>query len=153
MKSMPFLRSAYNYDRDEESDLAGLFCAPEERMTKDSFADEADINNLVERFGLGAPLPVGHEAPTYLDYGEVFDYHSAMNAVAKGNEAFMLMPANVRYRFQNDPGKFVEFCSQEGNRAEAEKLGLVVPRDPGPVPGAPAAAPTPAVGPVSDPPA
>lgn len=153
MKSMPFIRSAYNYDRDEESDLSGLFCDADERMTKDSFAEEADINVLVERFGLGAPLPVGHEAPTYLDYGDVFDYHSALNAVAKGNEAFMLMPANIRARFQNDPGAFVDFCSQEGNRAEAERLGLVVPRDPGPVPGVAPAAPTPAQAGVPDGPA
>lgn len=152
---LPFLRTAYNYDRNHASDVSGLECDPDEGLTKQSFAEEADINVLVERFGLGAALPVDAPAPTYLDYDGVFDYQTALNAIASANEAFMLMPANVRARFNNDPGKFVDFCSSAENRAEAEKLGLVVPRDPGPVPGAGAAG-APVSGPagpvVTDPP-
>lgn len=130
---LPFVRSAYNYDRDAVSDETGLRCLDASR-TKQSFKDEVDINTLVRRFGVTGEFPVGVRAPTYGDFSQVIDFHSAMNAVAKAHEAFDQMPAEVRARFNNDPGAFVDFCSDDKNRDEAVKLGLVVPPPPGPSP-------------------
>jgi Chlamydia-phage Chp2 scaffold (Chlamy_scaf) len=48
-----------------------------------------------------------------------------LNAVIAADAAFMQLPADIRTRFNNDAGAFVDFCSDENNRAEAEKLGLV----------------------------
>lgn len=127
----PFFKTPYNYDRDEESRQSGLACA-DVSLARESFAQECDINEIVRRFGLTGQLPTGAVVPTYLDFEDVFDYHSAMNAVAAAGEAFDALPAEVRARFGNDPGALVEFVSQEGNRAEAERLGLVVGK-PGPV--------------------
>lgn len=121
-----FLRTEFNYDRDAASLESGLRC-DDVSLAKQSFADEADINTIVRRFGLTGQLPSGVEAPTYGDFVGVFDFHSAMNAVAQARESFDKLPADVRYRFNNDPGQLVDFCSDEANRAEAEKLGLVVP--------------------------
>lgn len=121
-----FVRSAYNYDRDAASDASGLACVDESRA-KQSFAEECDINTIVRRFGLSGELPTGVRMPTYADFTGIFDFHSAMNAIAQAGEAFDSMPAHVRARFDNDPAKFVDFCSQEENRAEAIKLGLVDP--------------------------
>jgi len=117
-------RAAYSYDVDAASDEAGLRCL-DESLTKQAFAEECDINTIVRRFGLTGELPVGVRMPTYGDFEGVSDFHSAMNAVAKARESFDTMPAHVRARFHNDPGEFVDFCSDEANRAEAEKLGLV----------------------------
>lgn len=125
----PFLRSAFNYDMFEASKESALFC-PEPGKTKQSFKDECDINVIVERFGLTGQLPEGVVAPVYGDYTDVFDFHSAANAMAVAHEAFDLMPANVRARFNHDPGAFVDFCSDESNRSEAEKLGLIFPSRP-----------------------
>lgn len=136
---LPFIRSAYNYDRDEASNDSGLFC-PEPTRAQQSFAEECDINTIVRRFHIGGELPVGVRMPTYGDFEGVFDFHSAMNAVAAARESFDRMPAEVRSRFENDPAKFVAFCSDEGNRDEAIKLGLVPPRvEPVAVPPAPPA--------------
>lgn len=139
MKVEPFVRSAFNYDRDVASDESGINCQervdPETgelvatpSLAKQSFAEEADINTIVRRFGLTGQLPVGVRMPTYGDFLDVPDYHQAMNAIVAANEAFAAMPAEVRYRFNNDPGRFVEFCSNEANRDEAVKLGLVMPQ-------------------------
>jgi hypothetical protein len=38
------------------------------------------------------------------------------------------LPGNVRARFHNDPQELLEFCSDEKNRAEAEKLGIAIPK-------------------------
>lgn len=123
----PFIRDAYNYDRDLVSDETGLMCLDDSR-TKQSFAEECDINTIVRRFNLTGQLPSNVRAPTYGDFEEVFDYHSAMNAILEAERSFMMMPAEVRDRFGNDPQRFLEFVNDDHNRDEAVKLGLVLPQ-------------------------
>ncbi|AXH77860.1 MAG: internal scaffolding protein [Microviridae sp.] len=137
---VPFVRSAYNYDMSAASDESALLC-DDVSLTVQSSVEEVDINTIVRRFGLTGQLPDAVDAPTYGDFVGITDYHSAMNAVAEANEAFELMPAEVRARFGNDPAAFVDFCSDDGNRAEAEKLGLVLPKAAPVVESAPVGAP------------
>lgn len=122
----PFVRSPYNYDVDAVSNETGLKCEDASLAVQDQ-RDEVDINTIVRRFGLTGKLPEDVRMPSYGDFVGVSDYHSAMNAVALANEAFDAMPAEVRARFENDPGAFVDFCSDPKNLAEAGKLGLVKP--------------------------
>lgn len=121
---VPFVRNPYNYDRDRASDDAGLRC-DDLSLCKQSFAEEVDINTIVRRFHLTGELPTDVRAPQYVDFEGVFDFHSAMNAVARAGESFDRMPAHVRARFHNSPAEFVDFCSDAANRSEAVKLGLV----------------------------
>lgn len=130
-KSVPklfakFLRTAYNYDTNAAGDESGLSC-PEPTMAQQQFREETDINTIVKRFGITGELPTNVRMPTYNDYDEIYDYHTAMTATRQAQESFDKMPAEVRTRFNNDPALFVDFCSNEGNRVEAEKLGLVMP--------------------------
>lgn len=124
----PFLRTAYNYDMNAAGDESGLECK-DPTLTKQSFAEEVDINTIVKRFKLTGELPKDIRLPTYEDFTGVFDFHSAMNAVAQAREAFDKMPANVRTRFNNDPGAFVDFTADRNNLAEARTLGLVPPEE------------------------
>lgn len=150
----PFLRTQHNYDMEIESEVSGLRCQ-DPTLTQQHFADEVNINTIVERFGITGQLPTSVRMPTYEDYSEIVDFQTAMNAIALAREAFDQMPANVRARFNNDPAQFVDFCSNEANRDEAKKLGLLKPEEmaavaanlaipPNPPPGSPAA---PATGP------
>lgn len=124
----PFLRTEWNYDTNKASMESGVKC-DDETKTQQHFAEECDINVIVKRFGITGQLPQGVRAPTWGDFTDVVtDYHSAMNAIVQAQQAFDAMPADIRYRFRNDPGMFVDFCSDEANRAEAEKLGLVMPK-------------------------
>lgn len=123
---MPFIRSAYNYDRDKASVESGLACEPE-GGAKQEFKDECDINVLLRRFNVTGQLPSGVRMPTFGDFEVVNDFHSAANAIAEARESFDVMPAEVRRRFNNDPADFVAFCSDSSNREEAVKLGLVPP--------------------------
>lgn len=132
-----FFRSGFNYDADQVSSETGLECS-DPSLAQQQFAEEADINTIVNRFGLTGELPTAVRMPTYADFDEAIDYHSAMNVISAARESFMAMPAEVRARFANDPGAFVAFCSDESNRAEAAKLGLLVPGAAAPG-GAPAA--------------
>lgn len=122
-----FLRKAYNYDMDAVSAETGLRCE-DESLTAQEYAEDADINVIAQRFGLFGELPTGVRAPVYGDFSGVDDYQSALNAIMAAQEAFMELPGDVRARFENDPARFVDFCSDERNREEASKLGLVVPK-------------------------
>jgi len=125
--SVPFLRSPFNYDRDAASDESGLKCE-DVSLTKQSFADECDINTIVRNFGLTGSLPDNYKPPQYGDFEGVADYQSALNAVIAADDAFMLMPPNLRERFHNNPQHLIEFLASENNYEEAVSLGLVQAR-------------------------
>lgn len=124
-----FVRSANNYDMDEISEATGLRCS-DRSLTQQEFKDESDINVIVKRAGLTGELPQGVMIPFNADFEGVMDFKDAMNMVVQAKSAFMEMPADLRDRFQNDPGRFVDFVSMEENRDEARKWGLLVPPEP-----------------------
>lgn len=126
-----FLRTAFNYDRDAASNESALECR-DPSLTKQEFLKDADINEIVRRFNLTGQLPQGVHPPTFGDFDEVFDFQTAMNAIAVARQSFEAMPAEVRARFLNDPQLFVEFCSDESNLPEMRKMGLAVPAEASP---------------------
>lgn len=125
----PFVRTPFNYDVDKASDDSGLKC-DDESLTKQSFKDECDLNNLVKRFGVGTPIPVPSRMPTYGDFTGISDYRSALDAILAADDVFMALPPNIRERFENDPAALVDFCSDPSNRSEAMELGLIPPSAP-----------------------
>lgn len=127
-------------------------------MTKQSFAKECDINEIVRKFGVTGELPQNVRMPTFGDFTTVSDFKSAMDAIALAHEAFDAMPAEWRTRFDNDPQKFLEFTSDEDNREEAIRMGMVpassrrVPTDKGAGPTGATEAQNASKGVVADPP-
>jgi phage internal scaffolding protein len=119
-----FLRTPYNYDTNAASDAAGLKCE-DETLAQQQFAEESDINTIVERFGLTGELPPARTVPQYGDFTGVIDYHSALNSVIAAQQAFNGLPAQMRARFENDPAQLLAFLGDEANRDEAVSLGLV----------------------------
>lgn len=130
MNKVPFFRTAYNYDTDAVSRETALVC-DDPSLAVQSEADECDINTIVRRFGLTGVLPSGVRAPTYGDFTGVSDYREALEAIEAADESFYSMPADVRSRFQNDPARFVDFCSDPANLDEARRLGLAPPDESG----------------------
>ncbi|AXH74136.1 MAG: internal scaffolding protein [Microviridae sp.] len=121
------LKQAYD-DFDAESVRTGLLCE-DVSMAKQSFKEECDVNTIVRRFGLTGQLPENVRMPTYQDFEGPFDFQGAMNAIVAARESFQAVPADVRYRFHNDPEEFVAFCSDRANLEEARKMGLVPPEE------------------------
>lgn len=118
------LRGYNNYDVKAVSDDNVLLCLDPSLTVQDG-ADECDINFIVKKFGITGELPVGLVAPTFGDFVGINDYQSALHAISEADKAFMEMPADVRSRFDNDPQKFVAFCSDEANASEMASLGLL----------------------------
>lgn len=98
-------------------------------LTQQQFAEQTDINNIMRKFQQTGQLYQNPQTPLYADISEVGDYHSALQKVLDANDAFMKLDPNVRARFSNDPGQFVEFISDSKNRKEAEELGLVIKKE------------------------
>lgn len=119
------LRAQHNYDTDKASEDVGISFEGTVTMTQQSLSDETDINNIVRKFGLTGELPDDFRAPQYGDFSDVTDFQTAMNAVREAQVSFMEMPADLRYRFANDPQRLLEFLADDKNRAEADALGLL----------------------------
>lgn len=111
--------------------------------TKQAFAPECDINNIMKRFEKAGIIE--HVAKTGGRYGDFTDapssYHEAMEQVVLAQQMFLSLPAKVRARFSNDPGEFLSFVGDPANQDELIRLGLATRRPADPAQPAPAGAP------------
>lgn len=112
---------------DIQSEKTGLSCL-DASLTQQQFAEEADINTIVNRFLKTGVLPTPNTFPQYVDFEGIFDYQSAMNLVRAADESFMRMDAKVRARFNNSPQEFLDFFANPENTQEAIRLGLAIPQ-------------------------
>ncbi len=124
----PFLRTPYNYDTIAASDESGMACE-EPSLAQQQFKDECDINNILRQFNITGQLPDMPLSPKYGDFTGISDYKTALDRVITADEEFMNLPATLRARFDNEPANLIEFLNNEENRLEAEKLGLVQPKE------------------------
>jgi len=96
-------------------------------LTNQADMDSADINKIMNRYEKTGVLidPMGFERkPTYGDFTTVKNYHEMMIAIRNAENAFNLLPANIRARFKNDPQNLIDFLEDRKNDEEAIKLGL-----------------------------
>lgn len=95
-------------------------------LTHQCFKDECDINNIMSRWVKdGLVAHVNQYQGRYEDVSSAEDYHTSLNRVIAAQDAFDSLPATIRSRFENDPGKFLEFVGDPSNKDEMTKLGLL----------------------------
>ncbi|WNK12780.1 MAG: internal scaffolding protein [Microvirus sp.] len=116
----PGLYSAYIPHTPVTADTVG------ESMTRQEFAEECDINVLMAKYESQGVWPQPQPA-AYLDLTDVPDFQESQNILIRATEAFMSLPAKVRKEFDNDPGKFVEFASDENNLDQMRAWKLAPP--------------------------
>lgn len=93
-------------------------------LTQKHQAHDTDINVIVKRFGVTGQLPTRLGGLNLGAFDEIFDYQTAMNAVVAADRAFLTVDPDIRARFSNDPGRFMDFVLNKENEAELRKLGL-----------------------------
>lgn len=127
-------RQQYDGKADKECGDACITYCPEESLTQQHFAENADLNVIVRRFGLDkGPLPAMALDPSY--YGDVSDVPDLWTVLEIAHEAkirFLDLPPKLRARFNNEPARLWEFVNDPENAAEAVRLGLL--KEPEPVP-------------------
>lgn len=98
----------------------------EPSRTQEQFAEECDVNHIISRYKkTGEITHRARKAGVYADISEISDYHTMVNRVADAQKAFYTLSAEVRRRFNDDPGALIEFLQDSNNREEAIKLGLI----------------------------
>lgn len=102
---------------------ANMLVIPEDEpvLVQQHFADEVDINTIVRRFGMVNELPAWKQGGVYGDFTDVVDLESAIAKIRGVEERFMTLPPEFREKFDNDPGKLVEYA-QSVTEAEFEAL-------------------------------
>ena len=99
-----------------------LRCGP--GLTKQSHRGECDVNQIMRRYEqTGLMRFVESRQAQYMD-APAIDFQEAMNAVLEANSMFAEMPSDLRKRFSNDPGEFLDFASNPENIDELRDLGL-----------------------------
>lgn len=131
-----FFKSENNFDLDEESAKFGTVNV-EPSLTLQDEAGEADINQIMQRFGVTGTVTLTKRSPLPDDYLRVSSFHEAANIVREAQESFNELPADVRSKFDNDPGKFEAYLQDPDNANVLLKSNLVnkiiVPVPPAPM--------------------
>jgi len=111
-----------------------------EDKTKQSFADECDINKIMAKYQkTGAIAHFNRHQPEY-GFATSLDLAESMRIVTKANEMFADLPSSVRSKFNNQPGEFLDFVQDPDNASEMVELGLTNPKPESAPVDAPAAA-------------
>lgn len=98
-------------------------------LTEQSHKQQCDINYILRDYhktGL-----VKHAAKHQGRYDDVTvqDFQEAMFLVTNAQRMFMELPADMRHRFQNDPGQFLGFVQDPANAAEMAEMGILKGND------------------------
>lgn len=100
------------YDRDTVPGIS----FPEPSRTRQEFADEADINNLVKRYQQTGYFYDPNQRPSSIlpqfgDFSNLPDFATVQNAIIAGQNAFNQLPVQIRARFNDDPNAFAAWVS------------------------------------------
>lgn len=128
-KPVIIVRQPFFYDSDAVSASVVVECLDVSR-TDQSQALDADINTLVKRFGITGEVPQLQRVPLDSDFIGLTSFQECQNAIIEAGKTFLSLPAHLRERFHHDPGEFVDFCSDEKNKDELSKLGLLKEPEP-----------------------
>lgn len=109
-----------------------------ESMTEQSHKNSCDIHHILRKYKKTGMLPHVNSVPgKYADYPSYIDFHTMMVKIATAKSMFESIPSHIRAKFDNDPGKFVDYASDPNNRDAMLEMGF----HPDNLPEAPAAPP------------
>lgn len=95
--------------------------------TKQSFKAECDINNIIKKYDkTGLLTHVNHAIAQYGDFTETNEFQDALNLVETSKRNFSQIPSEIRNRFGNNAGIFLEFATNPKNIDEMVSLGLAI---------------------------
>lgn len=116
----------------------------DESQVEQSHAGAVNINTIVKKYHDTGHLPDLEKEGVFGDFSNSPDFHAAQNMVIEAKSKFQELPARIRERFANDPGRLLDFVGDPANLEEGIELGLMqapaLAEPEGPVPPEPAEA-------------
>lgn len=93
--------------------------------TEQGHKKECDINEILKKYDkTGLITHVNRIEAKFGDF-TTGQYKTMMDQITDAKEMFQKLPSGIRNRFQNNPGKLLDFMDKPENREEAIKLGLI----------------------------
>jgi len=118
-KSKFTIRTAYG-PKERFGDIGDLGVS----QTKQSFTAECDINNILKKYHKTGAIDHVNKHQASYGYATSEDFQSALEIIKTGETMFKELPSSIRTKFENDPGKFLDFVQDNNNQAEMVELGL-----------------------------
>lgn len=98
-------------------------------LTEQCFKDDCDVNYIMKRFSaIGQAPKFAKQQLQFGDFSDVKTYQEAIQLSIDAENEFMRLPADLRFRFGNDAGNFIQWFDDETNFDECVKLGLKAPK-------------------------
>jgi len=112
---------------------SGLVFSPDDpnarSRTHQSFAKDADINNIMNRYKktgvLGDPSISSQRVSRFGDFSDIADYPTIVARIQQAQDDFMTLPSEVRAKFGNLVENALDFIADPANADEAVALGLL----------------------------
>ena len=116
------VRGPRDYDK---FDHCGIDCS-KPIITKQSFKDECDINNIMMKYiRTGLIDHVNRYQGRYGDFSDVPDLLNAFDIIEQSEEMFESLPSDIRKEFNNDVVLFLEFAQDPANADKLKDYGLI----------------------------
>jgi len=94
--------------------------------TQQQFAKDANINNIMGKYTKTGLIPQDPSKKMFFgDFTRLPDYAQAKNATLEVEQRFMSLPAEIRFKFENNPQRALDFLSDPANKIKAQELGLI----------------------------
>lgn len=104
-----------------------------EELTEQHHKEMCEINTILKKYDkTGLITHVNNAKASYGDYSEVNEYQESLNIVIRAQDDFAQLPSDIRKRFGNDPGLFLEFVTDPKNMDQMVEMGLAVKPEPVP---------------------
>lgn len=107
----------------------------EDDPTQQHQKDDCDLNKIVariERTGVVPPelMLTAQNRGVFGDFSDIPDFQTAQQQMIKAEENFGKLPAQLRDRFNHDPGELLKFIENPLNKDEGIRIGLFSPDEP-----------------------
>jgi phage internal scaffolding protein len=112
-----------HYMRSSNSQPKKSIIICDDGITEQHHAEMCDVNTILATYMKTGVLPPLDPNAQYGDLTD-FDYQSMQNQIANANSLFEQLPENVKYKFGNEPYRFLNFVQDERNYDELVEMGL-----------------------------
>lgn len=111
--------------RSKFSDRVAVIAMSDEGKTQQHYGPAVNINNILAKYRkTGIIEHVNRAQERYGDFLAVADYAKDLDKVAKAQQMFEMLPAELRNHFKNSIPGFFEYIQKPENKEQCIKWGI-----------------------------
>lgn len=99
----------------------------EPSMTKQSLAENLDVNNIIRRYNKTGVLQKMTDFEGLYGQFDDIDLREAIEKVEAAKNVFMEVPSQIRNLFENNAGSFIDYATNPANIQQLRDWGLANP--------------------------